>query len=118
LIVIDGAQRDANTGSGVNFLTVQANRLHQFSLHPLGDADRDAVISKPVEENRELVAAEAGDDVRVPNAVFQAAGRDHQKLVADSVTEAVVNVFEAIKVEEENREEVLGFSPGTVNRLT
>jgi len=34
------------------------------------------------------------------------------------VTEAVVNVFEAIKVEEENREEVLRFSPGTVNRLT
>ena len=59
---------------------------------------------EPVQENRELVAAEPGQRVALAQARLEPARRRDQQLVADQVAEAVVDDLEAIEIEVEDRE--------------
>ena len=54
------------------------------------------------EHDRELVAAEAGDDVLRAHAVAQAAGDGDQQRVADGVAERVVDGLEVVDVDEQH----------------
>ena len=56
------------------------------------------------EQQRELVAAEAGHGVAVADARLHARRDGLQQLIADVVAERVVDDFEAIEVEEEDRQ--------------
>ena len=56
----------------------------------------------PVEEDRELVAADPGDRVTGTEACRKPACSRYQELVADGVVEAIVYDLEAIEVEEED----------------
>ena len=57
-----------------------------------------------VEQHRELVAAEARDDVARPEARREALGDRDEHAVADLVTEAVVHELEPVDVEEQHRD--------------
>ncbi len=59
-----------------------------------------AVGGGPSEQDRELVAAEPGHHVARPCAAAQAIGHLHQEPIAGGVTEAVVDDFEAVEIEE------------------
>src|SRR5262249_3409930 len=64
-----------------------------------------------VEENRELVAAQARERVAAAQTRFEPArGRDEQ-LVADHVPEAVVDDLESIEIQVEDREAAAGATP-------
>ena len=64
-----------------------------------------------LEQQRELVAAEARQDLARPQAGLQAAGDRHQQAVAHEVAEAVVDVLEAVEVQEQHREPQARFPP-------
>ena len=62
------------------------------------------VVAELVQENRELVAAQPGERVALPQARLEPARHRDQQLVAHQVAEAVVDDLEAVEVEIEHRE--------------
>jgi len=71
---------------------------------PFGDRDRVELVGHLVEEDRELVAAEAGHRVAGPDALLEPAGDGQQEGVSGGMTERVVDVLEVVEVEEEDGE--------------
>ena len=55
-------------------------------------------------DDGELVAAEAGNRVELPDAAAQPVGDDLQQLVADRMSERVVDALEMIEVEAQHRQ--------------
>ena len=69
---------------------------------PLGDLDGGGAAVVFDDHDRELVAAEAGDQVVGPDAVVESGGQLDEKRVAAFVTERVVDVLEVVDVDEEH----------------
>ena len=87
-------------------------------MDALGDHGRLARVADVVEQERELVAAEAGDGVVGPQRRLQPARDGDQQLVADVVAERVVDELEAVEVEEQHRGAALGVAAlGAADRL-
>ncbi len=55
------------------------------------------------QQDRELVAAEPGDGVDLAHGARQAAADQHEQAVADVVAEGVVDLLEAVEVEQQQR---------------
>jgi hypothetical protein len=75
--------------------------------HDLEDALGDgmlAVMAHVLEEDGELVAAQAGDGVDRPQALPDPLGHLDQQLVPGGVAEAVVDGLEAVEVQEQHRD--------------
>ena len=72
--------------------------------HALGDRDRVLLVGDVLAQDRELVAAEAGDGLVPAQRVAQALGDRDDQLVAGRVAEAVVDDLEAVEVEEQHRD--------------
>ena len=81
--------------------------MHERARHGLDHALRDGLGAGHVglvKEHHELVAAEPGHGVDLAHAGGDALGHVDQHLVADPVAERVVDVLEAVEVEEQHRE--------------
>src|SRR4029079_11212572 len=70
-----------------------------------------------VDEDRELVAAEAGERVAGTDAALEAPGDFDEELVAREVAQAVVDDLEAVHVDEEDGEAVVGPPGREADRL-
>ena len=70
--------------------------------HALGDRDRVLLVDDVLAQDRELVAAEAGDGLVPAQRVPQPLGDREDQLVAGRVAEAVVDHLEAVEVEEQH----------------
>ena len=85
-------------------------------LHGAHDAPRDRPGALDVggrgQQDRELVAAEPGDRVALADAFLQALGELHQQQVADVVAERVVDLLEAVEVEQQQRQRLAGARRG------
>ena len=68
----------------------------------VGDRHRLVLVGEAVDEDAELVAAEAGDDVAGPQVGAQPRRHRPQQLVAGVVAHAVVDQLEVVEVEEED----------------
>ncbi len=68
----------------------------------VGDRDRLLLVGEAVDEDAELVAAEAGDDVAGAQVGAQARCHGTQQSIAGVVAEAVVDQLEVVEVEEED----------------
>ena len=92
----------------------QADAGRHVELHPVDDERRPKAVAQAVgqveglghahhlaEDDHELVAADAGHEVRGPHVLVQPLGHVHQQLVAVGVAERVVDQLEAVEVEEE-----------------
>ena len=77
-------------------------RVAQGGEHALGDDRRLAGVADVLQQHRELVAAEAGDGVAGTDRAVEPLGDGLQELVADGVSERVVDQLEAVEVEEED----------------
>ena len=108
---------DADARRDVDLTAVDLERRRQRLVQPLGH-DRGAVhVADVVEQQRELVAADARDGVARPQRRLQALRDRHQQAVADKVAERVVDELEAVEVEEEHRAaEVLALAPRAAQR--
>ena len=95
---------DGDADAGGDEMVGAAHRvgLREGARHPVGDRQRLVLVGEPVDEDAELVAAEAGDDVAGAQVGAQARRHRPQQVVAGVVADAVVDQLEVIKVEEED----------------
>ena len=69
----------------------------------LGDAARHLEIGRPDQQDRELVAAEASDGIGGAQRPLQARPDFGQQLIANLMAERVVDVLEAVEIEQQHR---------------
>ena len=94
-------------GGDGDFHVAQLERALQLLLDALGQVDGVALALDVLEQDRELVAAQARDEVRRAQHRLQAPREVHQQLVARLVAERVVHHLEAVEVEVHHREALL-----------
>ena len=86
--------------------------MENGALERLLDAERDRVglvrVADVVQQDRELVAAEPGERVALPQAGLEPARHGDEQFVAHQVAEVVVDDLEAVEVEIERREWAAG----------
>ncbi len=99
---------DTDRGGHQDIVPVDREVHAQDFLDAVGHVDGAAGVVHPVDQDRELVAAQPRHGVAGAEKVLEPAGDAHQQLVADRVAEAVVDVLEAVEVEKEDREVGLG----------
>ena len=88
-----------------DLLPVDDERRPQGVRDPPGDID-GRPPHRRLEQDGELVAAESGDRVAGPDRLPQPLGHLDEQEVAGRVTEKVVDLLEAVEVEEEDRDAV------------
>ena len=99
-----GADRDADTGRDGGVVSVDAERVLQRRLDPLGHRDRVTHVGNVLEQDRELVSTESRDRVLGPYAGLDPLGHRRQQPVAGVVTVGVVDRLEVVEVEEQHRD--------------
>jgi hypothetical protein len=82
---------------------------------PPSDADR-TLLTGALEQQRKLIPAEPCEGVRGPRDLGEAARDFLEQVIAGAVAEAVVDLLEAIEVDEQHREHLFG-SVGAGERL-
>src|SRR6266852_806290 len=92
------AQRD------VELLPVDLAELGHGREQLPGDLGQRGRVAQLLDQQHELVSAEARDDVALAHAVCQALGGFLQHPVAELVAERVVDVLETVEVHEEERD--------------
>ncbi len=81
--------------------------------HAAGDGDGMVLVLDVTAQDDELVAAHAGHGVGRAHDRRDASGRLRQQLVADVVTQGVVDLLEPVEVEEQQGDQsVLALGPG------
>ena len=101
LLVVEADDADRGRHRDALALERQAPLADRLE-HALGDALRGVAVGV-AQQDGELVAAEAGDHVGLADAVVQRAADRADDLVAGLVAAGVVDVLEAVEVEQEDR---------------
>ena len=95
-----GQARDADGRVDVQRQLAEHERRDEQAAHPAGQALGVGHRAHVGQQDRELVAAEARDDVVVPQRAAQPLGDLLEQLVAAVVAERVVDVLEPVDVEQ------------------
>ncbi len=96
-------QGDADARADHELAPGDPDRLLECEEQPLRDADGMGFV-RSVEQQRELVAAEPGQGVARAARLREALGNGLEQLVARVVAEAVVDLLEAVEVDEQDGE--------------
>ena len=114
---IVGVQADADAGSGADLGPGDDERLLQCAEQLAADAlgRRGRVVGQVAEQDEELVAALAGQDVGVTQDAAQPCRDAGQQPVAGGVPQAVVDLFEVVEVDEHEGRGAAG-APGAGQR--
>ena len=98
-------RRDGNTDAGANhnLMTLDvvgsADDLNQAGCERVGiEALRGRNLN-----DRELVATQSGDNIRIANASTHAVSRSLQESIADRMSKRVIHALEVVKIKAENR---------------
>ena len=83
---------------------VDAERPAECIPQPADERAGPIVAPRAHREHHELVAADAGDGVRLAHDCLESAGERSQHGVAGTVTADVVDVLEAVEVDHDERE--------------
>ena len=94
--------RDADARAHEHVLAGDRDRHLEAAHQALGEIDGRDGIADVLDQDRELVAAEARGRVGRPHGLQQADGDRLQHLVAGGVAEAVVDRLEVVEVEEDD----------------
>jgi hypothetical protein len=97
------ARRDPDARAHVELAFAKLERLLKRIQEPLRGAGGVARLAELLQQDRELVSAEAGDGVGRAQAFAEPLGDEDQKPIAGPVAEAVVDGLEAVEVAEEDR---------------
>ena len=98
------AETEADAERDHDVVIADADRRVEGADQALGDGDGLALVADAVEEQRELVAAEAGDGVAGADAGGERAADGDQDRVADGVAEGVVDALEVVDVDGDDRD--------------
>ncbi|MCY1227290.1 hypothetical protein D9M72_395550 [compost metagenome] len=94
-------QRRTDAGRGRQRMPVDHQR-HARGLHDgVGNGIHRAAVGDPVEDHRELIAADARDRVALAHAGTQALRERHQQAVADRMAVVVVDRLEVVQVHQQ-----------------
>ncbi len=66
--------------------------------------DRDPFLERAPDDDREFLAAEPGDEIAGPHAALRQRSEQPEDVVADRMTETVVDRLEVIEVEDQHRD--------------
>ena len=119
-VAVARRQHDADAGRADDLAALDLERFVEGRDEALGDLER---ILRPCQighHQRELVAADACDMLGRAGAALQAACDLDQKFVAGRMAELVVDLLEAIEVEQKHREFLAGQSEtlqGSIERF-
>ncbi len=95
-----------DTHLGQMLLAGELDRLGHGPPEPFSRLHHLSGAVDVLEQNRELVAAEVGDRVAVPDDGPQAAGDLLEELIADGMPVRVVDLVESVEVQRQHREAV------------
>ena len=95
-----GEQGDTDADGRVQSDVLQGEWLVQGRLQPDGAVHR-LVAARIIDQDRELVAAEAGEQLSVAQVLAQSGTHPDQKLVPDVMAQAVVDLLELVKVQQQ-----------------
>ncbi len=79
-------------------------RENACSVRSASSAANDSTPLGPADQDGELVAAQAGDDVVAAHGAHEPRGHALEQLVADGVPERVVDALEVVEVDEHHRD--------------
>ena len=100
---VPGEQRDADAGVDVDADAADGEGVLERRAQPQPGGARRRLVAG-LEDDRELVAAEARERVVVAQELLQARADLAQDLVAGVVAERVVELLEAVEVDQQQRE--------------
>ena len=92
---------DANADADEKLLIQRHRRFTQVFKDLIGDIQCCSRIANALHENQELVAPEAGDGIRAADELAHPHRHFAEYAVADIVAETVVDLLEAIEVDEQ-----------------
>ncbi len=96
---------DADADTDGDVLSVEPVGQGEFVHDPVGERASVARLA----DDDELIATQPGDEVAVANHADQSLGEGSEECVADVVAVHVVDLFEAVEIEEDHRG---GLAPG------
>ena len=99
---VAGEQCDPNAHTGVDGDVLQGERLSQRRAQLARDSG-GLLMARAIEQDRELVAAQAHQQVAGPQVLAQAGADLYQQHVACLVAEAVVDLLEPVQVQQQQR---------------
>ncbi len=111
------AEGNSHARGGHVLVAADVHGLIQRLLHAIGDHRAVAYVGHALEQDRELVTAQSGDDVASAHAFLQPPRHRDQHLVAHVVAHRVVHQLEVIEVEEQHREDAVVVTPRAVCRI-
>jgi hypothetical protein len=93
---------ECNTEAGrrIDLIAIDVDRCRETSLDALGDAGRVRSVCDSVNQERELVRAQASCGITGPRAVEQTLGDGYQEDVPGGVPQALVDGAEVVQVEQ------------------
>ena len=100
-VAVVGAERDADRGAELHGHAAHDERALQRVQQPAGELGRGGAIGQVVQQHGELVAAEPREHVAPAQRVAQAVRDVAQEPVAVVVAERVVDLLEAVEVDQQ-----------------
>jgi len=97
------AAGDADRAAAEDLVAVEGERGPEGGGDALGHGDRVGDVGDVLQQDGELVAAQARGGVRAAQAAPDALGHGHQQRVAGRMAERVVDRLEAVQVDEQHR---------------
>lgn len=104
LIADAGAEGNANAGAAEHLVTAEMERFFEQAQDAFRHNQCRLWFAQIFEEHGELVAAETRQGIAGAQAAFEASRKSDEQLIANQVSETVVNQFETIEIEEQHGE--------------
>ena len=98
ILRVAGKERDPDAGSDLERLVLDHQRLLEGLQDARGRRARRGFVDDAREDDRELVATQAGDGVRFPQLALEPVRNVTQDVVAAVVPEGVVDLLEPVEV--------------------
>jgi hypothetical protein len=102
------AESHADAGGNPVLSSVQLERRLEPVLDAVGDHDHVGDSGHVLEQDHELVSSEAGERISGTDGPLEPFGGGVQELIAHDVPEVVVDLLEAVEVDEEHGETIVG----------
>ena len=103
VLAVVGRDRDAGAGGDVQDMVLDRERLGEPLEHRLDDLAHDQRIAASGKDRDELVAAETAHLAAVAGDLHQPLSDLDQELVAGRMAERIVDVLEAVEIEQGDR---------------
>ncbi len=103
IVAILGRNGDADTRSDVQIAPFDPERRAQGIEHFNGDFGGILLLRQPLQQDHEFIPAQAGHQIAMPQATGQPRGHGFEQQVPHGVPQAVVNGFEPVQIEKEDR---------------